>query len=346
MSETTNDDEYFEPYVICGARHAFKISVQIYNCLYNTTVDAVNSEQGKALGISLLWTFSKLCVYAERGGLLLYNSNYYVKCGVDHYVSIKEWIDNLTNNKKIEPKCNNWIHICRISSNDQSYSEIYDELSDTVTEKDCETKYRSAYLSVLNNSKHYINYKNNDECAVRLYDENHDTCVIMKKNNLYYVDICDGIDSKLCIEAPIVKSNCVPISIVYKHPDMMEEIDLLFIPNEMYCVNNCLFSKAFVRRCLEYQDKPFIFDDCYTINIIDSNVTMYTMTENHYMKILVDKFQINKLEDTVAYEDQKESVLQSDTESLITTDDDDKSIDSENESTIEYEEHEECVDNK
>jgi len=78
---------------------------------------------------------------------------------------------------------------------------------------------------------------------------------------------------------------------------MTEDIDLLFLPNEMYCVNNSIFSKAFVRRSLEYQEKPFVFDDRYTIDIIDSNVTMHTMTKNEYMKILVDEFKIISLDD-------------------------------------------------
>ena len=280
MSETTNDTAYFEPYAIHGTRQFFNMSIQLYTYLYDTIVAAANSEQGKSIGMNLLWTISKICVYAERRGILLYNSNDYIKQGVDQCLSMKEWFDDLTSNKKVEPKTNNWIHICRINNDGQSYSEIYDKLSDTITDTECVRKYKSAYLSVLNNSNQY-----------------NDTCVILKQNKLYCVGICDGEEISLNVETPIEKSNCVPISIVYKHPDMVDDIDLLFLPNEMYCVNNCLFSKSFVRRCLEYQEKPFVFDERYTINIIDMNVTMYTITKNEYMKILVDEFQINKLDD-------------------------------------------------
>ena len=280
MSETTNDTAYFEPYAIHGTRQFFNMSIQLYNYLYDTIVAAANSEQGKTIGMNLLWTFSKICVYAERGGILLYNSNDYIKQVVDQCVSMKEWVDDLTSNNNIEPKMNTWIHVCRISNQDNSYLEIYDNLSDTLTEAECVRKYQSAYLSVLNESVQY-----------------NDTCVFLKQNNLYYISKCSGPDIKLDVATPIEKSNCVPISIVYKHPDMTEEIDLLFLPNEMYCVNNSLFSKAFVRRILEYQEKPFVFDDRYTIDIIDSNVTMYTITKNEYMKILVDEFKIISLDD-------------------------------------------------
>jgi hypothetical protein len=280
MSETTNDNAHFEPYAIHGTRQFFNMSIQLYTYLYDTIVAAANSEQGKTIGMNLLWTFSKICVYAERGGILLYNSNDYIKQVVDQCVYMKEWVDDLTSNKNIEPKTNTWIHVCRISNQDNSYLEIYDNLSDTLTEAECVRKYQSAYLSVLNESVQY-----------------NDTCVFLKQNNLYCIRKCSGPDIKLDVATPIEKSNCVPISIVYKHPDMTEDIDLLFLPNEMYCVNNSIFSKAFVRRSLEYQEKPFVFDDRYTIDIIDSNVTMHTMTKNEYMKILVDEFKIISLDD-------------------------------------------------
>lgn len=315
MSERTNvdDDEYFQPYAIYGTRTVFNMSLKLYNYLYITIMDAANSEQGKTIGMNLLWTFSKLCVYAERGGILLYNSNDYIKQGVDKCVSIKEWIEDLTSNKKIEPKINNWIHVCRVSNKGNSYSEIYDNLSDTMTETECVSKYQTSYLSVLNESDQY-----------------NDTCVFLKHNNLYCIRKCAGHDIKLDVEIPIKQSNCVPISIVYKHPDMTEDIDLLFLPNEMYCVNNILFSKAFVRRSLEYQEKPFAFDDRYTIDIIDSNVTMYTMTKNNYMKILVDEFKIISLDDAV--NERKEPIGDS------SSGDEDKSIDSINvcKEAIEY----------
>ena len=140
-------------------------------------------------------------------------------------------------------------------------------------------------------SKYEGMYKLLDEAEKMSNDK---TKVIVKWDKLYNVGICNDKNNKHNFELPIQKSNCIPISIVYKHPEMTEDINLLFLPNEMYCVNNCLFSKAFVRRCLDYQENPFVFDDRYTINIMDSNVTMYTMTENHYMKILVDKFWIIK----------------------------------------------------
>lgn len=303
MSETTNDNEYFEPYAIYGTRTVFNMSLKLYNYLYDTIVAAANSEQGKTIGMNLLWTFSKMCVYVERGGILLYNSNDYIKQCVDQCVSMKEWVDDLTSNKNVEPKINNWVHVCRISNRDNSYSEIYDNLSDTMTETECVRKYQTAYLSVLNESDQY-----------------NDTCVFLKQNNLYCIRKCAGHDIKLDVATPIEQSNCIPISIVYKHPDMTEDIDLLFLPNEMYCVNNSLFSKAFVRRSLEYQEKPFVFDDRYTIDIIDSNVTMHTMTKTDYMKILVDEFKIISLDDVVFEKDNGEN--------SVNTDDEDNSIDS------------------
>ena len=64
MSETINDDdEYFEPYAIYGTRETFNIGIRVYTVLYHTIMDAANSDQGKAFGMNLLWTLSKMCVF-------------------------------------------------------------------------------------------------------------------------------------------------------------------------------------------------------------------------------------------------------------------------------------------
>jgi hypothetical protein len=78
-----------------------------------------------------------------------------------------------------------------------------------------------------------------------------------------------------------------PISISYNHPAISESIELT-IPIEMYCVGNHLFSAAFVRRCLEYQQIPFVFDDRYTLTIIDTNVTIHTVSSTEYITVTAD----------------------------------------------------------
>ena len=110
---------------------------------------------------------------------------------------------------------------------------------------------------------------------------NNDTCIITKYDDLYNVSNSNiNIDD----EVALIQSTNIPLSITYKHPMMNDDIDIS-IPEEMYCIGNCLFSNAFILRCLESQSQPFIFSKDYELTIIDSFVTIHSLTYNNYVKI-------------------------------------------------------------
>jgi hypothetical protein len=277
MSESVFDAEHIIPYIVYGIRSVFDISVDLFCFTCESIKDIVTSKQAKTIGVKLLWTISKTCVYLERGGSYLYDSNEYIQYGVDLAVSAKNAVYNYITNTKSEPTSQKWIQICRVDNNGKTYVETYDILPDEMTDTECAAKFTNAYLSVLNDSNDF-----------------QDTCLLLKSKNLYHVDICSRSEIVLQLDMPLKQCIFVPISVNYVHPDMAEPIDLSFICDEMYCVGNFLFSSAFVRRCLEYQSKPFVFDDRYTIQVIDSNVDMHTFTYSDYMKITENQFVICK----------------------------------------------------
>ena len=118
---------------------------------------------------------------------------------------------------------------------------------------------------------------------------NNDTCIVMKYNELYRVSISENNMNNHTDEMDIqfIQSGNIPLSITYKHPRMDDGIELI-IPNEMYCIDNCLFSNSFVLRCLENQSHPFIFDRDYGLTIIDSSVNIHLITYNRYIKVTTD----------------------------------------------------------
>jgi len=299
------ESEYFESYAEYGARQLYFLLANSLDWVYNTANNILASEQSKTIGLNLLWTVSKMCVYAERMGVHLYNSNNYIRDAVDLFSRIKCSINNLTVNVRTETTSKNWVYICRVarqSDKNFAYFELYDIFSDDTTASSCETSFLKSYDSILNATNEYI-----------------DTCIIMKHSNRYCVALCSHDISKPVVPSPLDMIMNTPISISYNHPDISESIELT-IPIEMYCVGNNLFSAAFVRRCLEYQQLPFVFDDRYTLTIIDTNVTIHTVSPTEYITVTADGIE-KKATNRVIVTEKKWYVSDSDGADVSTDDD-------------------------
>ena len=99
-------------------------------------------------------------------------------------------------------------------------------------------------------------------------------------------------------------SKHVFLSISYNHPDMNKTIPIEF-SEEMYEVGNVVFTPMFVKRCLEYQSMRYIFDERYTLEIIDNDMNMLTLNSQQYGILIengweaIDKTGQNMLEDNL-----------------------------------------------
>jgi len=74
------------------------------------------------------------------------------------------------------------------------------------------------------------------------------------------------------------------LSIEYSHPDLADNIPIE-LSASTYIEGNEILSKQFVRRYLEYQSEPFIFDDNYKLTIMDSKIKIFELTSNQYVTI-------------------------------------------------------------
>ena len=309
------ESEYFESYAEYGARQLYFLLANSFDWIYDTANNILASEQSKMIGLNLLWSVSKMCVYAERLGAHLYNSNNYIRDAVDIFSRIKCSINNLTLNVRTETTRKNWVHVCRVaqkSDKNFAYFELYDIFNDDITASSCEASLLNTYDSILNATNEYI-----------------DTCIIMKYSNRYFVSLCSHDISKPIVPSPLDMIMNTPISISYNHPAISESIELT-IPIEMYCVGNHLFSAAFVRRCLEYQQLPFVFDERYTLTIIDTNVTLHTVSSTEYITVTADGIE-KKATNRVVVTEKKWYVSDSDGANVSTDDNDDDEGDEEDE---------------
>lgn len=104
-----------------------------------------------------------------------------------------------------------------------------------------------------------------------------DAIVVMKDGDRYIVRSILNKHEKFYHKS----SKQVFLSISYKHPDMKEDIAIEF-PETMYEIGNVVFTPMFIKRYLEYQSLSYVFDDRYTLNIIDNDMNMLKLNSYQY----------------------------------------------------------------
>ena len=74
------------------------------------------------------------------------------------------------------------------------------------------------------------------------------------------------------------------LSIEYSHPALEDKVQIE-LSVSVYIEGNDILSKQFVRRHLEYQSDPFVFDDRYKLTIMDSRIKILELGSNQYVTI-------------------------------------------------------------
>ncbi len=74
------------------------------------------------------------------------------------------------------------------------------------------------------------------------------------------------------------------LSIEYSHPELENKIPIE-LNSSVYLEGNEILSKQFVRRYLEYQSEPFVFDDNYKLILMDSRIKILELSSNQYVTI-------------------------------------------------------------
>ena len=129
------------------------------------------------------------------------------------------------------------------------------------------------------------------------YDKNvYEILLTIKDSNDYFVRTCSSSSAEYRpIVLPAEKSEVELLCVEYRHPEMPRPIAII-IPSSYFIVGNELLSMAFVRRMLEYKSvfTTFVFDERYTVNIIDQTINQYQLTSRNY--IVLEKESIRVME--------------------------------------------------
>ena len=258
-------------YLHIALTHTFHVASIV---IYTTTsllswfggaaMDIVQSERSQKLAIDILWLHSRGMIQLEKFGQWSYDEFEHVKYCVDHITWLREQVEILTSTAKREPGTTRWIQSCKLL-HENNIPNHYFEHYQFISDEHAFTSYNDALQSIATTS--------NSENGM----------VIMKKNEHYLVRLSNTTEN-MSIEKELNESSFRPMSISYSHPQMDESI-MITLPDGIWCVGNDLFSPVFVRRCLEYQNQFFVFDDQYSIQIIDNNVNVFSIDKNQYARV-------------------------------------------------------------
>lgn len=216
----------------------------------------------------LIWNINIVQVLAERQCLQIYNNYAFVRNALHHCQSIWQCLFPKTYVSLLQdPEESAWIALLTNDNDD-----IYTSLQNLGDEPISEVLYASKFKLAANN---LVNLKNRNNC-----------CLIGKFHDRYCVQVSD-VSPKL----DNVKSSLSFLSIYYCHPTMKSKIEL-HVSDDMLFVGNELLNGTFVLRTLKMQSEPFVFDQHYEIQCIDSNVTEFSIFDNQYITVNVESFDI------------------------------------------------------
>jgi hypothetical protein len=84
------------------------------------------------------------------------------------------------------------------------------------------------------------------------------------------------------------------LSIEYSHPTMDDKVPIE-LNASVYMEGNEILTKQFVRRYLEYQAEPFVFDDNYKLILMDSKIKMLELNSEQYVSIGKTGYEIKSI---------------------------------------------------
>ena len=108
-----------------------------------------------------------------------------------------------------------------------------------------------------------------------VFNEDGESLLICKTKDMRQVQVSRDDDASVPRRVRFITVN-------YEHPDMPKGGLRLVIDPQYMMVGNCLLNRVFVLRLLRYQYNrgDYVFDDRYTLKIMDLNINVRTLTSN------------------------------------------------------------------
>lgn len=311
-------------------------AVNVFTYLQSKVVEIGENEMVQRAAMNGLWYYSTACVMGWRLCQQIYRENEIIRISYDSIIWVYGQIQ--ITRKRCEPTTDAWLSVCtlinapRLDHSKMPYvqelqggSFVGTRLLDPAVLFDPFTTrqyYVESYENLLEGPMHiastigeHAKLRFNDKmqqsdentniinsiCVMKIkHTENHDDESVDK----YIVRLCPPVNAKPFVKnsesvhnIPTTESSYHILSVEYCHP-LMKHTITLNIPRSMMLIGNQLLSLVFVRRCLEYQSESYVFDDNYTIRIMDATIEQYTLKWNQYLQLDCDDCIIGEIVNT------------------------------------------------
>lgn len=234
----------------------------------------------------LIYVDTKIRV--SKCGNYLYNNFDCIKNTVDTSSYNYERIKAMYNAHRIEPFDNNWVCISILLKNDETlftgnqqiYVENYQHIKPHTIPDVSKTEYYNNCLSYFGKMAASIAKSDNNVI---------ETMVTMKLDDGTTINSFNKSTDERTYSNTRSKSSFLTVE--YTHPKMKNRISME-LEQDLYFTNNVILSALFIKRYLEYQPEKFIFDENYTINLMDDTINMITLTYSQSILLSEDSYTI------------------------------------------------------
>lgn len=225
-------------------------------------------------GSTMLSFVTTTLVFIDERLLNTYNKYNWIKYSVDNINHYKTKVIQYIYNIKSYPEYN-WHNVIFVVDTPSKfeYTECYNKTQKAISEYSFMREMGNYYSPL------YENENKNNVCLFSKFND-----ILCVQHTPIYIKHNDVFE----------KSNMSILSVTYSHPSMNETIDITLPEGLLYC-HNQLFNFAFVYHCLQYQNKPYIFDEKYKVEIMDSNVETLEVGYNKYLHVYKDELKVHSL---------------------------------------------------
>lgn len=258
--------------------------VELIHQKYLDVVNKIKQADYHAIGMQAFMYYTIAAANVETFALRLYSNSPFVKDAVDKSIYFQKYLTAQLYNAEIEPLRTNWICTSMLLKRDP-YRYVGDAYSFIES-------YEFMNLSSINHETMELffieNYKESVDCG-NSFVTNHkyikEILVTMKVGDKYistmrFGDTPPSLPNDFHLPKQPLKYKF--LSVEYKHPLMKKSVVLKLSP-EIYYENNEILSMGFVKRALEHQMENYVFDDTYTLQVLDSDIHSFVLKSNQYV---------------------------------------------------------------
>ena len=266
----------FEAYKIIDSLIMFNVSYLIESTSY--LINTVCGLDYNNIATTIFLSYVDTKVVVNKYGNYVYTNNANMRYAYDWYVYGIRYANSIIYKYRIEPKRDDWISLSILFKNkdtyfttaNYTYLEDYQYIKPRNSSDTCINEYYNRGLTF---------FTNRAKSIVETSEHIEETLLTMK---LPTITISRSFNANNIhnTEYSNVKSTVSLLSVVYSHPRMEDKI-VMDLPREHFYVNNIILSPLFIKRYLDYQQTPYIFDDTYTINIMDNMINMISLTSKN-----------------------------------------------------------------